>query len=122
MEDRLNGVPGNTWIPTIKPSSHSANEAFLVCDNHRRGDQTPYAFHTADAGATWTRLANNGVVRGYALSIEQDTVNPDLLFLGTEWGLYFSMDRGANWQQWTSGFPHGASTMALKVHHAKATS
>ena len=86
VEKNVPGVPANTWIPHILPSKHDAASAFVVFDNHRRSDFTPYVYRTDDWGKTWKSLATKDL-RGYALSIEQDPVDKDLLFLGTEFGL-----------------------------------
>ena len=105
IESNVPGVPANTWIPHIEPSPHDAATAFVVFDNHRRSDWTPYAFRTSDFGQSWTRLAGEGDVWGYSLSIAQDPVDPSLLFLGTEFGLYVSTDAGGDWFKWTHGVP-----------------
>ena len=74
-------------------------------DDHRRSNWTPYVYRTDDYGASWIRLADEGDVWGYALLIAQDPVDPDLLFLGTEFGLYVSLDGGTQWNKWTHGVP-----------------
>ncbi|MFQ5747956.1 MAG: hypothetical protein ACE5H3_00700 [Planctomycetota bacterium] len=113
VEKNVIGVPPDTWIPHIAPSPHHAGTAFVVFDNHRRADQTPYLFKTADYGRSWTRLASDGV-RGYALSVVQDPEDAELLFLGTEFGLYFSLDGGRAWFPWKHGLPT-ASVMDLAI-------
>jgi hypothetical protein len=113
---RIRGVPGATWVPHVEASRHAAGTAYVVLDNHRRGDWTPYVFRTTDYGASWQALAP-GDVDGYALVIEEDPVEPGLLFLGTEFGLYVSFDAGRSWRRWThGGYPAGAATHALVVH------
>lgn len=114
VEANLKGVPANTWVPEIKASRYDAGTAFIVLDDHRRSNWTPYVFRTTDYGKTWTSLATKDV-QGYALSIEQDPVDPDLLFLGTEFGLFTSLDGGKSWSKWKHGFPT-VSVMGLKVH------
>jgi hypothetical protein len=86
----------------------------VAFDNHRRGDFTPYAFAVTEHGRRWRSLVTDDIW-GYALVIEQDPVDENLLFLGTEFGLYFTTDGGAHWVKWEHGFPT-ASTMALVVH------
>jgi photosystem II stability/assembly factor-like uncharacterized protein len=113
VERNVRGVPANTWIPHIHPSSHDAGTAFAVFDNHRRSDLTPYVYRTTDFGKTWTSLATKDL-RGYALSIVQDPVDPDLLFLGTEFGLWVSVDGGKGWTKWTQGLPT-VSVMDLAI-------
>jgi photosystem II stability/assembly factor-like uncharacterized protein len=114
VEVNLKGVPANTWVPEIKASAHDAGTAFIVLDDHRRSNWTPYVFRTNDYGKTWTSLATKDLW-GYALSIEQDPVDPDLLFLGTEFGLWTSFDGGKSWSKWKHGFPT-VSVQGLKVH------
>ncbi len=104
VEKGVPGVPATTWIPAIHASSHAAGTAFAVFDNHRRGDFAPYVARTDDFGATWRSLATPEL-RGYALSIVQDPVDPDLLFLGTEFGLWISTDAGRSWTRFTQGLP-----------------
>lgn len=103
--DNIDGVPEHTWIHQVKASKFDAAEAYVVFDNHKRADWTPYVYHTTDYGDSWERIAGPEDVDGYALSIVQDPVIEDLLFLGTQLGLYFSLDGGETWTQWTHGYP-----------------
>lgn len=112
---KLKGAPKNGWIPQIHPSLTNAGEAFVVVNNYRQNDWNTYVYHTTDFGNKWTRIANGSQVNGYALSIVQDPKAPNLLFLGTENGLWISIDKGQNWAQWKHGFP-SVSTMDLKIH------
>jgi photosystem II stability/assembly factor-like uncharacterized protein len=114
LEKNLPGVPANTWIPNILPSKYDAASAFVVFDNHRRQDFTPYVFRTDDWGKSWKSLATKEL-RGYALAVEQDPADKNLLFLGTEFGLYVSSDGGGHWMSWKHGLPT-TSVMALKIH------
>ena len=114
VEDRIPGLPRNTWCPEIKASKHAAGSAFAVFDGHRRADWKAYVYQTTDFGQTWTSLATKDI-DGYCLSIEQDPVQPNLLFLGTEFGLYGSIDGGASWFRWKHGIPT-ASVMGLQIH------
>lgn len=115
LGDRLKGVPGHAWIPQIHLSAHNAGEAFVVVNNYRQNDWGTYVYHTTDFGKKWKRIADGSQVKGYALSIVQDPVAQNLLFLGTENGLWVSFNKGANWHQWTSGYP-SVSTIDLKIH------
>jgi photosystem II stability/assembly factor-like uncharacterized protein len=108
VEANVKGVPANTWIPHIKASRFDAGEAFVVFDDHRRSNWTPYVYRTADYGKTWTSLATPEL-RGWALVVEQDAVKRDLLFLGTEFGLYVSLDGGKRWLP----FRHGVPTVSV---------
>jgi photosystem II stability/assembly factor-like uncharacterized protein len=114
LEKNVHGVPANTWIPHISPSPSDAGTAFVVFDNHRRSDWTPYVYRTTDYGKTWTSLATKNLW-GYALAIEQDPVDKNLLFLGTEFGLWVSQDGGKSWMKWTHGVPT-VSVMDLAIH------
>jgi len=114
VEKNVPGVPDNTWVPHIRPSKFKAGGAFAVFDNHRRSDWIPYVYRTDDFGKTWRSLATRDL-RGYALSIDQDPVKEDLLFLGTEFGLWVSLDGGRKWMKWTHGLPT-VSVMDLVIH------
>jgi len=111
----LPGCPAGSWIPQIVVSEKNAGEAFVVVNNYRRNDWTPYAYHTKDFGATWSRIVDGNKVDGYVLSIVQDPVEDKLLFLGTDYGLYFSIDGGLRWNKWTEGFP-SVQVSDLKIH------
>jgi photosystem II stability/assembly factor-like uncharacterized protein len=100
----VEGVPAATWVPHIEPSKFTAGAAFAVFDNHRRGDFAPYIRHTTDFGRSWTALGTEGL-DGFLHVIEQDPVERNLLFAGTEFGLFASFDGGQRWQKWTHGFP-----------------
>ncbi len=115
VEKNIPNVPADTWVPHIEASRFDPAVAFVVQDDHRRNNQSTYVHRTDDYGATWKSLAA-APVRGYALTLAQDVVDPDLLFLGTEFGLYFSVDGGKAWQHFTHGLPHSVSVMALTVH------
>jgi photosystem II stability/assembly factor-like uncharacterized protein len=114
VEGNVPGVPAHTWVPQIRASTYRGGTAFVVFDDHRRSSWTPYVYRTDDYGKTWKSLAA-GNLRGWALAIEQDPVDPDLLFLGTEFGLYVSFDGGGHWLPWKHGLPT-ASVMDLVVH------
>jgi photosystem II stability/assembly factor-like uncharacterized protein len=108
------GVPAHAWVRQILPSRHDPAVAFAVFDDHRRGDRRPYVARTGDYGLTWRSLVTPQL-SGYALAIEQDPVDPDLLFLGTEAGLWVSFDGGGAWQPWRHGVPPAPVT-GLVIH------
>ncbi len=112
--DRIGGLPTTTWAPHVEPSSHDPATAYVVFDDHRRGNWTPYAYRTEDYGSTWQSLATDDVY-GFVHVIEEDPVEPRLLFLGTEFGMYVSLDRGASWMPWRNGLP-AAPVRAIVVH------
>lgn len=101
-------VTAGGWVSSIYASPHRASGAYVTIDDHRRGDMTPYAFSTDDFGATWTRIADDDKVDGYAWVLKQDPVNADLLFLGTERGLWITLDGGANWARFKENLPQVA--------------
>lgn len=109
------GMPNAGWVAQIKPSTYNAGEAFAVVNNYRNFDFKPYLFHTKDFGATWTNIVNESQVWNYTLSFVQDPVEPKLMFLGSEGGLYVSIDGGNNWTQWDESYPK-VSTMDLTIH------
>jgi len=114
VEGNLHGVPAHTWIPQVEPSPFDAGTAFVVLDDHRRSNWTPYVYETTDYGKSWRSLATKDL-RGYALAIVQDPVDRDLLFLGTEFGLWISGDGGATWLPFRHGLPAAVSVMALAI-------
>lgn len=116
LSPRIRGVPPNTWVPHIEASPHDAATAFVIFDDHRRGNNRPYVFKTTDYGNTWTSLVTPEIESfNFAHVIEQDPVEPNLLFLGTEHGMYLSFNGGRNWQLWRQGLPR-VPVLALVVH------
>lgn len=116
---KIPGMPTGAWVPQIIASRHSASEAFVVANDYRRGDLKPYIFRTKDFGKTWTRLADEKKVKGYALCVLQDPVQPNLIFAGTENGLWVSLDNGESFQQWKNGYP-SVSTFDLAIQEREA--
>ncbi|MGK0366363.1 MAG: hypothetical protein ACI85O_003436, partial [Saprospiraceae bacterium] len=112
---RLTGARANSWIPQIVASEKNAGEAFVIVNDYRRNDFRPMAYHTTDYGATYRRIVDENKVEGHALSIAQDPEVSNLLWLGTEYGLYFTIDNGMNWNKYTHGYPQ-APTRDLKIH------
>ncbi|MCU0338451.1 MAG: hypothetical protein MUE30_01090 [Spirosomaceae bacterium] len=113
------GIPKEAWIPQIKASKYNAGEALVVMNNYRMGDMGAYIYRTRDFGVTWERIIDDTKVRGYALCIQQDTEVPNLLFAGTEHGLWVSIDDAKTWTQWKAGFP-SVSTMDLAIQEREA--
>ena len=96
--------PAGAWVTFVEPSPHDAGTALVTFDAHRTGDQATYLYRTDDYGQTWTRLTDEEFT-GYALSVRQDLENPNLLFLGTEFGLYISVDGGTSWAPFRNNVP-----------------
>ncbi len=97
-------LPQNTWVTFIETSSFDAKTAYVTFDDHRRGNIKTYLYKTTDLGQTWTSLATDNI-EGYALSVREDLVESNLLFLGTEFGLYVSIDGGQNWARFKNNMP-----------------
>src|SRR6184192_428780 len=100
-------LPKNSWVSTVEASRFDQATAYATFDRHTFGDIKPYAYKTTDYGQTWTALpVQQNSVLGYAHVIKEDTVDPNLLFLGTEFGLWISTDGGQRWAQYKgSNFP-----------------
>lgn len=103
----------DAFVPHISASPFDPAVAYLVLDNHRRGDFATYIYRLDDYGQKWTALATDGV-RGYAHKLLPDMVERQLLWLGTEFGLYFSVDGGDSWRAYGSGIPT-SSVMDLAI-------
>ena len=116
---KIPGLPVGAWVPQIRASRYNAGEAFVVANDYRRGDFKPYIFRTTDYGRTWTRLMDEKKVRGYALTVLQDPEQPNLIFAGTEHGLWVSLDNGASFEQWKNGYP-SVSTYDLAIQEREA--
>jgi photosystem II stability/assembly factor-like uncharacterized protein len=114
VASRLTGARPGSWIPFIEVSEKNPGEAFIIVNDYRRNDWRPMAYHTKDYGATFKRIVDENKVTGHALSIVQDPEAPSLLFLGTDYGLFFTIDGGNNWNKWKD-FP-SVSTRDLKIH------
>ena len=97
-------APAGAAVPHIEPSHFEEGTALVVLDDHRRSNFAPYILVTRDFGKTWKNLATSEI-DGYCAVAREDPVNRDLLFVGTEFGLFVSFNGGANWVKWTSGFP-----------------
>jgi len=93
------GVPERSFVNDIKADLHDENTVYVVLDNHKEGDFNPYVFKSTDKGKTWTSLSANLPERTLLWRIVQDHVDPQLLFLATEFGVYTSLNGGGNWQK-----------------------
>jgi len=102
MVDSFKDVPDMSLIEDIISSFHNADVAYAVIDNHKRGDYKPYVLKTTNRGKSWALISNNLPERGTAHTIIEDHVDPDLLFVGTEFGVFFSNNGGKDWNEMTS--------------------
>jgi photosystem II stability/assembly factor-like uncharacterized protein len=98
------GLPAGTWVSHVEASRFAPGTAYVTFDNHYRGDMGTYVYRTTDYGATWESLVKDSL-EGYAHVIREDLVNPKLLFLGTELGLFLTFDGGESWVRFRSQFP-----------------
>jgi photosystem II stability/assembly factor-like uncharacterized protein len=115
---KIAGMPKASWVAQIQASKHNAGEAFVIVNNYRQFDYKPYLFQTKDYGVTWQSLVSSAQVgeSNYTLAVVQDPVEPKLLFLGAENGLFVSIDEGKNWTKWTADFPAGVPVMDMVIH------
>ncbi len=100
----ITGLPKNTWTYHIEASVFDKATAYAVFDGHTTGDMNPYVYKTTNFGKTWKSIITDDVV-GFARNIQEDLVNPNILFLGTEFGLYITLDGGLNWSKFTKNMP-----------------
>jgi len=103
--EKFPGVADMAYVSRVITSNHNANTAYVSFDNHQNADFKPYLLKTTDAGRTWVSLGANLPKNGPVWAIAEDHVNPNLLFVGTEFGLYFSIDGGQKWIQLKGGLP-----------------
>lgn len=109
------GMKAGSWIPYVEPSLHNEAEAFVIVNDYRRGDTKPYVYHTDNFGASFTQIISPGGVTGHTMCVVQDPVEPNLLFLGTDQGLWISYNKGRDWSHFTTDFP-AVQVADLKIH------
>jgi photosystem II stability/assembly factor-like uncharacterized protein len=114
----IKGLPNSAWISSVEPGHFAEGTLYATVDFHMAGDMQPYAFRTTDYGETWAPLiaAGGSPVRGYAHVIKEDLVDRNLLFLGTEFGLWISLDGGSQWAQYKGGDLPCVAVRDLVVH------
>jgi len=115
VSKNLPKLPEGSWIVQIKASNKRKGEALLVANDYRRFNYEPYAYRTQNYGKNWERIVGTDDTESYALSIVEDPEEENLLFLGTDDGLYISLDAGKNWEKYTHGFPT-VSVKDLLIH------
>jgi photosystem II stability/assembly factor-like uncharacterized protein len=99
------GVPANTYVSRVVASQHEVNTVYASFDNHKNADFAPYLLKSTDAGKTWISVKGDLPANGPVLAIAEDHVNPNLLFVGTEFGLFFTANGGQKWTQLKGGMP-----------------
>jgi photosystem II stability/assembly factor-like uncharacterized protein len=113
----IRGLPKNAWVSSIDAGHFDEGTVYATFDLHTFGDMRPYAYKSADFGRTWTPLVGaDAPVRGYAHVVKEDLVNKDLLFLGTEFGLWVSLDGGARWSHYKGGDLPAVAVRDLAIH------
>jgi photosystem II stability/assembly factor-like uncharacterized protein len=103
--EKFPGVPERTYVSRLLASQHDANTVYASFDNHKNADFAPYVLKSTDAGKTWKSIKGDLPANGPALALAEDHINPDLLFVGTEFGLYFTRDGGKKWLRLQNGLP-----------------
>ena len=114
----INGLPKNSWVSSIEAGHFEEATAFVTFDCHTSGDMRPYVYRTTDFGETWSSVVagESGPVRGYAHVIREDLVDGRLLFLGTEFGLWITLDGGGQWAQYKGGNFPNVAVRDLVIH------
>lgn len=103
--DRIAGVPEMSYVSRVLASQHDQNTVYALFNNHQNGDFKPYLVKSTDAGKTWASISSNLPERGSLYAIAEDHTNPNILFVGTEFGLFFTVDGGAKWVQLKGNLP-----------------
>jgi photosystem II stability/assembly factor-like uncharacterized protein len=114
VASRVPDLPHGTWVSHVEASRFDGATVYVTFDGHQLGDMATYAYRSRDYGATWQRLGAEGL-EGYAHVIIEDLENQNLLFLGTEMGLFISIDGGATWARYETDFPKVA-VRDLAIH------
>ena len=104
-QERFPGIPELTYVSRLEASQHDPNVVYAAFDNHKMGDFKPYVLRSADRGRSWTSIAGDLPERGTVYALAEDHVQPDLLFAGTEFGVFFTRDGGKHWVQLKGGIP-----------------
>ncbi|HYY55797.1 MAG TPA: hypothetical protein VE842_00625 [Pyrinomonadaceae bacterium] len=113
----IQGLPKNAWVSSLEAGHFEEGTLYATFDHHTFGDMRPYVYKTKDYGKTWTQLvAADSPVRGYAHVVKEDLVNTDLLFVGTEMGLWVSLDGGKQWAQYKGGELPNVAVRDLAIH------
>jgi photosystem II stability/assembly factor-like uncharacterized protein len=111
------GLPPASWVSWVEASRFEAGVAYAAFDRHSLGDMTPWVYKTTDFGRSWSRIVSpEKGVRGFAHVIKEDVVDPKLLFLGTEFGLWISVDGGESWAEFKGGEFPSVPVREVQVH------
>ncbi len=119
LTNKITGLVKGSWLPQVKASRYNQGEAYVVANDYRRGNFAPTIFKTTDFGNTWTNILQNKNIKGYALCVLQDPAEPNLMFVGTEQGLWVSLDNAKSFQQFKNNYP-SVSTYDLAIQEREA--
>lgn len=108
--DKISGIPELAYVTVVCASQHNENVVYAAFDNHQQGDFKPYVVKSEDKGKTWKMISNNLPANGSVKSFAEDHIDPNLIFVGTEFGFFFSNNGGKIWTQLNAGLP----TIAIK--------
>ena len=103
--DKLPKTPASAFVNDLKTDLFDSKKAYICLDNHKFGDYQPYLFKTIDGGKSWKKITNGIPENTLIWRIVQDHKNPNLLFLGTEYGVYISLNQGEKWHKFSNGLP-----------------
>ncbi|KYG81578.1 photosystem II stability/assembly factor-like uncharacterized protein [Roseivirga ehrenbergii] len=111
---RFAGVPENTYVYDLIASKHDVNTVYAAFNNHKSGDFTPYVYKSNDKGKTWSSISSN-LPKGAVYALEQDHVNANILFAGTEYGVFVSMNEGGSWTKLSAGLPAAVNVRDIAI-------
>jgi photosystem II stability/assembly factor-like uncharacterized protein len=116
--NNIHSLPNNGWVSSIEAGHFDEGSAYVTFDYHMFGDMRPYCYRTTDFGETWTRIVafDPGQVAGYAHVIREDPVDRNLLFLGTEFGLWITLDGGGEWARYKGGNFPSVAVRDMVIH------
>ena len=106
VAERLPGLPSSAWISGIEPSRHAAGTVYVAVNNYRNNDFTNYLYESTDYGATWTSIVSDLPPNRVLRTVREDLANPDVLYVGTEFGLYYTNDGGRHWISLKNDMPN----------------
>ena len=119
LSKKIAGLIKGSWLPQVRASRYNEAEAYVVANDYRRGNFEPTIYKTTDFGNTWTNILQNKNIKGYALCLIQDPTEPNLFFVGTEQGLWISLDNTKSFQQFKNNYP-SVSTYDLAIQEREA--
>lgn len=103
--DDIRGIPANSYVNDIRADLFDRDTVYVALDNHKEGDYKPYLIKSTNLGRSWTSITDGLTEKNLVWRIVQDHVNKNLMFLGTEFGLYFTVDGGDQWVELEGGMP-----------------